>query len=167
MSKYTAARCLLAALMFVALACGGGGGGGSPTAPPPPTLNIQGTWEGIWVAPITVSLVLTQPQGSRDVTGTISALGSTFNIRGTTNLVSTGNGTFNWETFNAGCGSWSGSMNVRGDLMNGPSRLSTLGCSVPDVIEGPMFVSRRSGGALETTPTPATTGSLEDLVRPH
>ena len=83
-------------LAGIIISCGGGGGGSSPTSPPPPTLNVQGSWEGIWVPPVTVSMPLDQPPGSRDVTGTISALGYTLTIRGTTNFESYGNGTFVW-----------------------------------------------------------------------
>jgi hypothetical protein len=127
---------------------------------------VQGTWEGIWVPPITLSMVLTQPQGSGDVTGTISAVGSTFTIRGTTTFASPGRGAFAWDTFNAGCGSWSGTMQVTGnaDGMNGPSRLSTLGCSNPDVIEGPMFLSK-IGAALRQGPSVSLEGDLTDLMR--
>jgi len=150
-------------LTLSVVSCGGGGGGSSPTAPPPPTLNVDGTWEGIWVPPVTVSATFDQPVGSRMVTGTISALGFTFRIEGETNYAGPGRGTFEWRVVDGGCGSWTGTMQVNGDSMDGPSRLSTLGCSDPDVIRGRMFLSRIAGSS--SAPEAAVRGSLERIVR--
>jgi len=156
---------LLVILTLLAISCGGGGGG-SPTAPPAPTLNVQGAWEGIWVAPVTVSMNLAQPAGSRDVNGTISALGFTLKVRGSTTFAASGSGTFRWEVYDGGCGSWTGTMAVQGgNLMHGPSRLSTAGCASPDVIEGEMFMSRAGAltSGLRASPS-SEGGTLERLA---
>lgn len=143
----------------------GGGGGSSPTAPDPPTLNVQGAWDGVWVAPITVSMNLNQPAGSSEVAGTISALGFTFQVRGSTVFSGPGSGSFTWQVVDGGCGSWTGTMAVSGSSMNGGSRLSTLGCAEPDVIEGRMFLSRAGAASAAVAVPGGSTGALEDLVR--
>lgn len=149
----------------ILLASCGGGGGSSPTAPPPPTLNVQGAWDGFWVAPVTVSMNLSQPSGSTEVAGTLSALGFTFQVRGVTAFSGPGAGSFAWRVVDGGCGSWTGTMAVSGSSMNGNSRLSTLGCADPDVIEGRMFLSRAGGASAVLVAPGERTGTLGDLMR--
>jgi tetratricopeptide (TPR) repeat protein len=67
-----------AAVTGAAVAVGGSSGDDS-TAPPPP-LNLTGTWIGTWTSSIagngSISLDLTQAEGSTSVTGSVSITGS-------------------------------------------------------------------------------------------
>jgi hypothetical protein len=149
---------LFVAALFVA--CGGGGGGHSPTEPQ--VIQVSGTWRGLWLTSgISVASVLSLSQNGSDLTGTISILNSTFNVKGTA-----GTSSLTWAAVGGGCGSLVGSGSAASQSptqLAGSITLDTRGCSNPDFFDGP---NQWIKGNASTANGPGTgQGRIGDLAR--
>jgi hypothetical protein len=156
MRKLFAASCVLIALA----ACSGGSGGHSPTEPQ--VIQVAGAWRGLWLTSgISVTSILSLSQNGSDLTGTISILNSTFNVRGTA-----GTSGLTWTAIGGGCGSLVGSGNAASQTptqLAGSITLDTRGCSNPDFFDGP--IQWIKGNASAAGAPGKGQGRIADLAR--
>lgn len=128
-------KLLMVFCVLIVLAACGGGGGHSPTEPQ--VIQVSGTWRGLWLTSgISVTSILSLSQNGSDLTGTISLLNSTFNVKGTA-----GTSVMTWAAVGGGCGSLTGSGSASSQAptqLAGSITLDTRGCANPDFFDGPI-----------------------------
>ena len=95
----------------------------------------------------------------------MTSLGITFPVRGNTNAMTETTGSFDWEVFDAGCGSWTGHFIVADlDAMAGNSRFSTVGCANPAIFTGVISMTK-VGSAAPLVESTTGSSSFGELVR--
>jgi tetratricopeptide (TPR) repeat protein len=118
-----------AAVTGAAVAVGGSSGDDS-TAPPPP-LNLTGTWIGTWSGPSagngSISLDLTQAEGSTSVSGLAAVTGTDCTFDGAVSGTVSGN---NFQANIAGPGAASFNATVTSTSMNGILEVASATCTV-------------------------------------
>ena len=137
-----------AAVTGAAVAVGGSSGDDS-TVPPPP-LNLTGAWIGTWTSSSagngSISLDLTQAEGSTSVTGSATITGTECTLNGAVS------GTVNGNNFNAniaGTGTASFNADVTPSSMSGTLDVTSTTCTV----EAGNFSSSITGSATINWPT--------------
>jgi hypothetical protein len=112
-------------------------------------------------------MALIQEPDSRQVEGTITVLGTTIAIEGTTGYLTETTGNFNWSDTAPGCGEFSGHFDVE-DLstLSGNARLDSRVCANPGFFNGVIAMSKVSSSVPEfESSAPGTGRTPEDLAR--
>jgi len=151
---------ILAAALCTA-GCGGGGGkGGGPTEPSS-LMQVAGTWQGFWeTGNSDLPASMTLRQSGSAVSGQITFLATTFDIRGSVDASQR----VTWSNVGTGCGRLSGDgqgSSLSPFRLEGSITLDTRGCSIPGLQTG--TITWLKGGA-KSVPSISRPGSPERLA---